>query len=1077
MRLSRCLVLLVSCVSTFAQSTRGYYRYPALHGDEIVFTSEGDLWRVSTNGGEAFRLTTHPGEETMAAFSPDGATLAFSATYEGPREVYSMPAAGGLPVRRSYDGGEAFVIGWTADGKILYASDRYAPLPGNRQLFTIDKDNRLGRIPLSQAAQGSYTPDGGTLFFTRLNQQPSSTKRYHGGTAENIWKISGASEAVPLTESYTGASKDAMYWKGRVYLLSDRDGTMNLWSMDEQGRDLKQLTKHQGFDIQSASLSDGKIVYSLAGDLRLFDTSSGADKSVPVELPSDFDNLREHWVKTPLDYLTSVHISNDGGALVLTSRGRVFVAPAKSGRFVDLNPNQPGRFREARLMPDGKSVVLVSTESGETELWKYPANGEGKGEPLTKGATVLRWEGVPSPDGKTIAHQDRNQRLFLLDVATKTDKKIAEVNNGDVGDPSYGELHWSPDSRWLAFTENAPNEFLQMCLYSLDTGKITTVTSDRYNSGSAAWSPDGKWLYFVSDRSFKSVVPSPWGSRQPDPFFDRMDKIYAVSLKKGVISPFEPADELHPATTAETPKPVETTGAAAKATTDKPAAAVKVEIELDGISTRLQEVPVPAGNYSSLFATDKRLCWINRDREEHNKDALQCVDIANKGDKPQTLLEGVKQTELSGDGKKLLVVKDKDYFVLDSSVTEGALKDAKTLSEAQVDLKNWTFSVIPAQEFREAFLDAWRMHRDYFYDPGMHKVNWPLMRDKYSELLNRVRDREELSEVLAQMVGELSVLHTFVVGGDVRKGSDQVQVGSLGAFLKRDEGGKGDVVEHIYRTDPDRPDKLSPLLREGIAIQEGDLITEIDGRNVSQAASPGELLRNTSGKQVLLTYVPKGKTEVQHAVVKAISIGEEADMRYSEWEYTRRNAVEEASSGKLGYVHLRAMGSSDIAQWEEEYTPIYDREGLIIDVRHNGGGNIDSWLLDRLSRKAWMYWQARRGQPFWNMQEAFRGQLVVLCDEMTASDGEAFTEGFRRLGLGKVMGTRTWGGEIWLSFDNFLADNGIASAAELGVFGPEGKWLIEGHGVDPDIVIDNLPRSAFEGKDAQLEGSYRLLEA
>ena len=414
--------------------------------------------------------------------------------------------------------------------------------------------------------------------------------------------------------------------------------------------------------------------------------------------------------------------------------------------------------------------------------------------------------------------------------------------------------------------------------------------------------------------------------------------------------------------------------------------------------------------------------------------------------------------------------------MLDAGVTEGAMKDAKNLAEAQVDLKRWNFSVIPTTEFHEAFLDAWRLHRDYFYDPNMHNVGWVNMRNKYGELMGRVRDREELSVVLAQMVSELSALHTFVEGGDLRKGSDQVVIGSLGALLDRNENAGGYVVKHIYQTDSDRPDKLSPLLHEGVNMVEGDVITAINGRKVLASTTFGELLRDCVGQQVLITFHSKVEQNTRQAVVKAISTHDEADLRYAEWEYLRRQKVENASAGKLAYVHLRAMGSSDIATWEEQYTPMFNRQGLIIDVRNNGGGNIDSWILDRLSRKPWMYWQARRGQPMWNMQEAFRGPMVVLCDEWTASDGEAFAEGFRRLGLGKVIGTRTWGGEIWLSFDNFLADKGIASAAEMGVFGPEGKWLIEGHGVDPDIVVDNLPHATFLGDDAQLDAAIVYLQ-
>lgn len=414
-------------------------------------------------------------------------------------------------------------------------------------------------------------------------------------------------------------------------------------------------------------------------------------------------------------------------------------------------------------------------------------------------------------------------------------------------------------------------------------------------------------------------------------------------------------------------------------------------------------------------------------------------------------------------------------WVLDSAVKESALKDPKTLADAHVELKDWTFSVIPADEFREGLLDAWRLHRDYFYDPRMHGVNWATMRDKYTEIAGRVRDREELNDLIAQMVGELSMLHTFVVGGDVRKGLDQIQLATLGARMTRDTAAGGYRIDHIYQSDPDRPDQLGPLSRPGVDVSEGDVIVSINGRDLL-AVAPAELLRNQAGKPVLLRLKPKGKVETRDAIAKPISAQDDFDLRYREWEYTRRLAVEKAAAGRIGYVHLRAMGSNDINRWVEQYSPVFTRQGLIIDVRHNEGGNIDSWILGKLLRKAWMYWKPRAGEPSWNMQQAFRGHIAVLCDEWTASDGEAFSEGFRRLGLGKVIGTRTWGGEVWLSFSNVLADRGIASTGEIGVYGPEGKWLIEGHGVDPDIVVDNLPHATYEGKDAQLEAALAHLE-
>lgn len=1085
--LSRISALLAFCSLAAAQSPNlGYYRYPAIHGQTIIFSSEGDLWEVGVAGGLARRLTTSPGQELDAAFSPDGKTIAFSANYEGPTEVYTMPADGGLPTRRTFEGAAALVSGWTPDGKILYATRRYSGLP-DTQLAVIDKDNRSDLIPLSQAAQGSYDRTGKMLYFTRLPFQGSYTKRYKGGEVQNIWKYGSGQEAVPLTGDYAGTSKDAMWWNGRVYFLSDRDGIMNLWSMDENGKDLKQLTKHRGFDLKDASLSEGRIVYQMGADIVLYDISSATEKTVPIEVSSDFDHLREHWVKNPLQYATAAHLSPDGSSIALTSRGRVFVAPAdKSGRFVDLDPRKPGRVREARFFPDGKNLLTLSTESGEVELWKTAANGTAGGDRLTTDGKVLRWEAIPSPDGKWIVHQDKDCQLWLFNAADKSQKRIAvAVPSGD-SSPAFEHVTWSPDSRWIAYGVESPsrNELSQILLYNVASGASTPLTTDRYESGWPAWSADGKWIYFISDRSLKTQVRAPWGERQPEPYFDRSDKIYILALKKGQRSPFEPADELHPDKPADKPdesrKDAATSGSEQKpADTAKPAEKkpVSVDIDLDGLDTRLQEVPVPPGNYSNLAVAGQRLCWLNHNSAEPRKTTLECLDINNKPDnKPDTLMEEVRLFEVSQDGKKMLILKQNDLYIVAANVKGSALKDPKTLSEAQVDLKSWTFAVIPSDEYHEAFADAWRLHRDYFYDRNMHGVDWKAMRAKYAPLVDRVRDRDELNDVIAEMVGELSTLHTFVHGGDIRQPTDQIQPGALGARLVRDRTAEGYVVEHIYRSDTDRPDLASPLARPGVDVAEGDVILSINGRSLLTATEPGELLRNLAGKQTLLRVKAKGKPEPREVIVKPISMQQESDLRYHEWEYERRLMVDKAADNRIGYVHLRAMGANDIGQWMEQYIPIFSREGLIVDVRHNGGGNIDSWILSRLMRKAWMYWQPRVGQPMWNMQQAFRGYIVVLCDQRTGSDGEAFTEGFRRLGLGKVIGMRTWGGEIWLTMSNVLADQGIASTGENGVFGPEGKWLIEGHGVDPDIVVDNLPHATFEGKDAQLDAAIQYLK-
>jgi tricorn protease len=1057
----------------------GYYRFPVIRGEVVVFGAEGDLWQVARSGGVAARLTSHPADESYPAISPDGTTLAFSAGYEGPTEIFTMPIAGGSPVRRTFDGGGARVVGFAPDGALVYSTRRYSTLP-DTQLFRLDLGTgERTPVPLAQAADGGWTPDGRTLFFTRLPFQGSHTKRYRGGTAPSLWKyVEGAAEAVPLTADYPGTSKTPMWWGGRVLFLSDRDGTMNVWSMDEDGRDLRQHTHHQGWDVDQASLSDGRIVYKQGAELRLLDLASGADAALDIRLSSDFDQERESWVKKPMDYLTSVALSPKGDRVALTARGQVFVAPAKQGRLVEVTRSAGVRYRRATFLPDGKGLVALSDESGEVELWKLAANGVGQAEQMTSDATVLRWEAVPSPDGKWIAHHDKDRRLWLWSVEKKANTLIATSRPGDVQD-----LAWSPDSRWLAYTAPAANLLGQVFLYRLEGGTTTPVTTDRFDSGSAAWSPDGEWLYFLSDRNLKTLVRSPWGSRQPDPFLAAPTEVYAVALKKDGRFPFAPPDELHP----EEPKKDETkkeeTGTKA---TDKAGGKEKgkekgsaaetppkpVVIDLDGLSTRLYKVPIPAGRFDALRTDSQRLYWLCVDNSFEPKRRLQALAIGREKPEIKTVMEGVREYLLSADNKKLLVRKEKenDLYVFDAGD-----KAPEKLEEAKVDLSRWAFTFDPREQWRQMFVEAWRLERDYFYDRGMHGLDWAKVREKYQPLVDRVRSRDELSDLLAQMVSELSALHTYVGGGDLRKGPDEIEVASLGAELAKDAAAGGWRVVRIYAADPDFPHSLSPLRRDGAGIEEGDVIASVNGVATLSVPDPSALLRNQAGRQVLLHVKPKAGA-ARDVIVSPMKAQEAANLRYDDWEYERRRRVEEKGKGAIGYVHLRAMGGDNYAEWARDYYSVYRRQGLILDVRHNRGGNIDSWILGKLLRKAWFYWQDRVGDPTWNMQFAFRGHMVVLVDQWTASDGEAFAEGFKRLGLGKVIGTRTWGGEIWLSGSNVLVDNGIATAAEFGVYGPEGQWLIEGHGVDPDIVVDNLPRATFDGKDEQLDAAIRHLE-
>ena len=1040
------IVILFTLKSSLnAQGFKGYYQYPDIHKNTIVFTAEGDIWKVDIKGGLAQRLTTHPEEERYANISPDGKTLAYSASYEGPTEIYTMPINGGITTRWTYESESSTVTNWSPDNKIIYQTQAYNKLP-DEQLVTIDLVSKVKTVvPLYQASEGVQNSDG-TWIFIRPADHGDAAKRYVGGTARQIWKFDGENEAIKLTKDYDGESHKPMWYNGRVYFITDRDGIMNIWSMDSNGNDLKQHTKHNNYDVRYANIDNGNIVYQHGADLWLLNISSGNYDKLNISLASDLDQLREKWDENPSRYITSVNPDPKGEKIAITARGRVFVVPIKSGRIISFTEQNGVRYRDAFFSHDGENIITLSDQSGEFEFVKFNSNGEGVHSNITNDGNILRYQGIPSPDGKWIAYDDLESNMYILNIESGLSKKISTNNEG------IWDFSWSPDSKWLAFVQTALNSMSQIKIYNIKDESIFDLTTDRANSFNPKWSPDGKFIYFLSDRSFTTLVGSPWGTRQPEPYWDASEKLYHINLKKGIRSPFRESDEMMEKDDEKKTKNKK----------DK----VTVSIDIEGIQSRIEELPIPAGNYSNLDMNDKSIYLISRETGINANSNLKVLSISNENIKLKDMASDVSNFQLTKDGKNILIRKGRTYYM----VKAGSGK--ANLTESRINFSGWKFSIDPRKDWKQIYKDAWRMERDYFYDKNMHGVNWDKMYDKYLPLVDRVTTRNELNDVISRLIGELSALHTAARGGDLRSDNKNIQVASLGAETTRDENNGGYRIDYIYKVDPDYPDRKSVLDDPYLDVREGDIITKVNGRNALNSIDIGELIRNQANKQVRLTLKRGNKTK--DIIVKPKA--NELWLRYEDWEYNNRLKVDKASNNEIGYIHLYAMGSANISQFYREFYPAFNRKGLIIDVRYNWGGNIDSFILSKLIRTDWMYWKGRSGEPYWNMPYSFRGHIVVLVNENTYSDGEALAEGFKQLGLGTTIGMRTWGGQIWLNSSNRQSDGGLARAPMIGVYGKDGEWLIEGRGFEPDIILDNLPHETYMGKDAQLDAAIQLLK-
>ncbi|HTR86832.1 MAG TPA: S41 family peptidase [Reyranella sp.] len=1117
-------VALCASILPAAAEAEGYYRFPALAGETVVFTAEGDLWRVPLVGGEASRLTTHAGAEHHAVASPDGKSIAFAAAYDGPTEVFVMPLSGGLPKRLSFEGGFCFPVGWTAKNEVLYLAQRHTGPSPQYVVIAVDPATLQRReLPLADISDAAVAADGRTVYFTRFGLAFSgdNLRGYRGGLLSRLWRydLEGKEEAKPLVavagEKDRANDRRPMVWNDRLYFISDRDGHDNLWSMKPDGSEARQLTHEVEFGVRNASLDHGRIVYQLGADLQVYDVADGKSRRLAIDLPSDFDQERRRVVRRPLDFFEGAGLSPDGERALVLARGRIALMGVRALRRIDIGTPETARATDAEMSPDGRWVYaflqeggagLSATDTGSPQIWRFATDGSTESKQLTKDDAGHRFGLWLSPDGKQLANAALDGKLYLLDVEKGENQPIDTADATDLR-----SVTWSSDSRYLSFVRSDTGvEHMQIFLYEPATKKKVRVTSDRFDSYAPAFTPDGKWLYFLSNREFKSLSESPWGDRNMGPYFDRRSRIYALALQAGSRFPFQPRDELSSAKpAAEEPK----TAANKDGDKDKDKDKDKSKkpalpaIAWDGLAERLYEVPTGTGNYVALRTDGKLLYFLDEATASGGRRSLRTLKIGNDGDNAQDFLADVRQFELSADNKKLFLRRWAaqgrigDMFIvpagpkapdrLAAAPTEiGKVKDEmgrtggeigrllEALDPILVRAADWSVTVDPRAEWRQIFANAWQLHRDFFFDRDMHGLDWLKVREKYRPLVERVTDRDELNDVLAQMMGELGAMHSQIAAGDIRQAADGGRPAFLGAVLAPEADGAR--IAHVYRGDAELPGERSPLAQPSVDARDGDLIVAVNGQPVAAARDIAELLAGHAGEQMLLT-LKRGSgnaTREIKTVVKPVDGLRNGRLRYGDWEESRRAVVEAAGGGRIGYLHLRAMGEDDIATFAREFYAQFDREGLIIDVRRNNGGNIDSWIIEKLLRRAWAFWKPRYGKrTFYNMQQTFRGSLAVLIDERTYSDGETFAAGVKKLKLAPLIGMRTAGAGVWLNDRHtLLSDRGNVRTAEFPQFAVEdGRLLVENEGVEPDIMVENLPHATYGGDDAQLKAAINHL--
>jgi tricorn protease len=1065
MRLIPITVLVFVCgLSTAnAQVNAALFRYPAVSSTTIVFSYANDLWVVPKEGGRAYKLSSPAGVETFPKFSPDGSTIAYSADYDGSNSVYTIPAAGGVPTRITWYGSYERVVDWYPDGKhLLFASGRESGRERFDQFYKIAATGGTAeRLPLPYAEFGTLSPDGNQVALTFKSQVFRNWKRYRGGWNGQIHLFNlttYASENISATD----ADDELPMWHGHsIFFLSDRgeEKRMNLWEYDISSKKVTQLTHFTDYDAHYPSLGPDDIVFEQGGHLYLYTLSTHQYKQVPVQVVTDEMALRPT-LQTVDRLVSNAAISPDGKRVVTEARGDLFTVPAENGPVKDLTRTSGIAERYPAWSPDGKTIAYWSDRSGEYELTTRDANGEGAGKKLTDYGPGFRYNIYWAPDSKKLAFIDKAMKIFIYDFTTG---QTTEVDHGlrmTQGYLQFWGLSWSPDSRWIAYEHDLPNGHHGVFIYDYQNKQLHPVTSGFYSCDGPTFDPTGKYLFLSTDQAFNPI----YSDLDNTFIYPNSTQIAVIVLQKTTRSPLYPKDDSVSAAPAapSSPKPAPpnvpppSKAGTATASPAKPAPPT-VNIDFDGLESRLILLPVEPGNYAGLHVSDDKVIYMqfpNKGSNDHNL-AIRFFDLTKL--KQKTILEDGGGYQLSADNKHLLVFHNGGLYIVGAD--EGQKLD-KPLRIAEMQM--W---VNPREEWHQILIDAWRLERDYFYDPAMHGLDWNKVKERYLALLDGAATREDVDFIIGEMIGELNSSHTYHGGGALEM-SKRTPIGYLGVDWTAD----GDYykIKKIIRGAPWDAEVRSPLDLPGVSVKEGDYILAVNGQPLTTKTEPYAAFVNLADKPVELTY--NGTPDLNGAKTIVVqTLTDESRLRHLAWIEDNRRQVEQGTAGKAGYIYVRSTGIDGQNELIRQFTAQVDKQSLVIDERFNSGGQIPDRFIEMLDRKPLAWYAMRDGPPMRSPTEGNFGPKVMLINGWSGSGGDAFPDYFRKSGLGPLIGTRTWGGLIGISGVPGLIDGGNITVPTFRMFNNDGTWFREGHGVDPDIPVpENLTEGA-KGKDVQLE--------